>query len=73
MKGTSEQAMDDLECSAQASMFYRRCSGKLYKVLWLVNYLFYKDYFGSNAKDGSTRNNNTGIKTLTLVLRDLPF
>lgn len=60
LKGRSEQATNDLECSAQVLVFYLRCSGKLFKVLWLVNYLFYKDYFGSNEKGG--RNSNTNLK-----------
>lgn len=50
MKDRSEQAVNDPECSVQVFVLYLRCSGKLFKVLWLVNYLFYKDYFGSNAK-----------------------
>ena len=36
----------------EQAVLYLRCNGKLREDPWLVNYLFYKDGFGSNVEGG---------------------
>lgn len=50
LKGRLEQAVKDLDCFAQVMCTLCKMQWKVIKVLWIVNYMFHKDYFGSNVK-----------------------